>query len=167
MAMTHRISAIAAIGAQTRALGKNGDLLFKIEEDLNRFRELTKGHPVIMGRKTWESLPDAVRPLPGRANIIITRQEGYEALGAAVCASLGEALTVAKQSAGSDEIFIIGGGEIYTEALSQTDRLYLTLVDDDSEGDVLFPEYPGFTREISREEHSDHVPPYTYLTLER
>src|SRR5262245_57390493 len=134
----HRISMIAAIGANTRALGKDGDLLFKIPEDLKRFRTLTKGHPVIMGRKTWESLPEAVRPLPGRANFVITRQLNYEAPGALVVDSIEEAIASAKIVGGNDEMFIIGGGELYTLGLPLADRLYLTLVDDDAEGDVFF-----------------------------
>lgn len=162
-----RISAIAAIGAKTRALGLQGDLLFKIPEDLARFRTITAKHPVIMGRKTWESLPDSSRPLPGRANIIITRQTDYQALGGAVVQTLDEALALAKQSVGADEIFIIGGGEIYREALPHTDRLYLTLVDDDTEGDVTFPEYPEFTAIVEEEHQKDTSPHYTFITLER
>lgn len=164
---TSRINAIAAIGARSRVLGKDGDLVYKIPEDLKRFRELTTGHPVIMGRKTWESLPDSVRPLPGRANFVITRQKEYEALGAAVCPSVEDALEKAKGAVGSEEIFIIGGGEIYAEALPKTHRLYLTLIEDDAEGDTLFPEYHEFTNVISTEDHKDEELPYTYITLER
>lgn len=163
----HRISLIAAIGARTRALGKDGDLLYKIPDDLARFRTLTKGHPVIMGRKTWESLPADFRPLPGRANIVVTRQEGYEAPGAAVVASIEEALTVAKRAVGADEIFIIGGGEIYTLGLPHAHRLYLTLVEDDAQGDAFFPEYDMFTTTLQHEVHTEHAPAYSYLTLER
>lgn len=163
----HRISLIAAIGARTRALGKDGDLLYKIPDDLARFRRITKGHPVIMGRKTWESLPAEVRPLPARANIVVTRQSGYEALGAAVVDSIEKAITIAKNSADSDEIFIIGGGEIYTLGLPHAHRLYLTLVEDDAEGDAFFPEYPDFSKEIEREMYPDYTPSYAYVTLER
>lgn len=163
----HRISLIAAIGATTRALGKDGDLLYKIPDDLARFRRLTKGHPVVMGRKTWESLPKEVRPLPGRANIVITRQAGYEAHGAAVVPSIEDALSAAKRAEGADEIFVIGGGEIYSLALPYADRLYLTLVEDDAEGDAYFPDYAGFTLETEREAHPEHSPAFTYLTLER
>lgn len=163
----HRISLIAAIGARTRALGKDGTLLFSIPEDLKRFRTLTKGHPVIMGRKTWESLPEAVRPLPGRSNFVVTRQEDYQAPGALVVGSINEAIRMAKVVSGNDEIFVIGGGELYTLALPHADRLYLTLVDDDTEGDVFFPEYSTFAKEIEREEHLHHTPAFTYLTLEK
>jgi len=162
-----RTNLIAAIGAKTRALGKEGRLLFSIPEDLKRFRTLTKGHPVIMGRKTWESLPEEVRPLPGRANIVVSRQSGYDAPGAAVVTSIEEALTVAKDASGNEEIFIIGGGELYTLGLPFADRLYLTLVDDEAEGDVFFPEYISFEKEIEREEHSEHAPSFVYVTLEK
>lgn len=162
-----RISIIAAIGKDTRVLGKDNDLVFKIAEDLARFRTLTKGHPVVMGRKTWESLPEAVRPLPGRANFVVTRQKGYDAPGAFVTSSIEDALESAKNAVGSEEIFVIGGGELYTLALPFTERLYLTLVDSQEEGDVFFPDYAEFTRIVEKEAHNDHTPPYTYVTLER
>lgn len=158
---------IAAIGKNTRALGKDGDLLFKIPEDLKHFRTLTRGHPVIMGRKTWESLPEAFRPLPGRANFVVTRQENYEALGALVVGSVEEALASAKIVGGGEEIFIIGGGELYELGLPHADRLYLTLVEDDAEGDVVFPEYDMFTKEIEREAHLEETPPYSFVILEK
>ncbi|MGH7175340.1 MAG: dihydrofolate reductase, partial [Minisyncoccia bacterium] len=90
-----RIAIIAALGQQTRALGKNGALLWRIPEDLKRFKALTLGHPVIMGRKTWESLPEKYRPLPGRTNIVVTRQAGYEARSAVIVDSLEGALAAA------------------------------------------------------------------------
>jgi dihydrofolate reductase len=161
------IIAIAAIGAKTRALGKQGDLLFNIPEDLLRFRTFTRGHPVIMGRKTWESLPEKRRPLPERTNIVLSQQERYEAAGATVVRTIEEALETAKQKEGGDEIFIIGGGELYKAALPYTDTLLLTLVHDDTEGDVYFPDYSAFTKEIAREEHGEQNPPYTYVTLTR
>jgi dihydrofolate reductase len=114
------ISLIAAIGAGNRALGKDGQLLWQIPDDLKRFKAITSGHPVIMGRKTWESLPEKFRPLPGRLNIVVTRQEGYEATGAEVCASLETALAMAQgthAAEGGMEVFVIGGGELYKEAL--------------------------------------------------
>lgn len=161
------VVAIAAIGATTRALGKEGDLLFKIPEDLERFRNLTRGHPVIMGRKTWESLPENRRPLPKRTNIVVTRQKDYLATGAEVASSIEEALEVAKCSDGNDKICIIGGGDVYKAALPYTEILELTLVDDDTEGDVYFPDYSEFTKELAREEHRGQNPPYTYVTLAR
>lgn len=161
------ISAIAAIGATTNVLGKDNDLVWDIPEDLERFRTLTRNHPIIMGRKTWESLPKERRPLPKRTNIVVSRTPGYEAPGAAVVSSIEKAIEVAKQSDGADEIYIIGGSGIFKDSFQYTDRLYLTLVHDDSPGDVYFPDYSEFTNIIERTEHLDHTPPYTYLTLER
>ena len=147
------IAIIATLGARARALGKNNELLWHLPEDLKHFKELTTGHPVIMGRKTWESLPEKVRPLPSRTNIIVTRDPVYEARGASVAGSLVAAIEKARESDGAGEIFVIGGGEIYAAALPYADRLYLTLVDDDAEGDVFFPPYEAvFTHELSREE---------------
>lgn len=162
-----RVSAIAAIGATTRALGKDNDLLFKIPADLKRFRALTEGHPVVMGRKTWESLPAKARPMPGRTNVVVTRNALYDAPGATVCTSLDEALEKAQQAPGAEEIFVIGGGELYAEALPKTDRLYLTLVYDNAPGDVSFPPYPEFTRELEREAHTHNDTRFEYVTLER
>ncbi|MDR3548102.1 MAG: dihydrofolate reductase [Candidatus Pacebacteria bacterium] len=91
-----RISIIAAISSSNRALGHRNELLWRIPDDLVRFKALTNGHPVIMGRKTWESLPDEYRPLPGRTNIVVTHQQGYEAIGAEVVPSLEDAIEVAR-----------------------------------------------------------------------
>src|SRR3989338_8490136 len=118
------IAIIAALGAQTRAIGKDNGLLWHIPDDLKRFKELTLGHSVIMGRKTWESLPEKFRPLPGRTNVVVTRQAGYVAEGA-VCGAggawaaawLGAARAAAARAPGADEMFVIGGGELYREAL--------------------------------------------------
>lgn len=163
------ISMIAAISAKDRGLGAQGDLLWKIPKDLKRFRDLTRGHPVVMGRKTWESLPENVRPLPGRVNFVITRQEGYEAKGATVVANLDTALTAAPLAPGGEEVFVIGGGEIYAAALSKTDRLYLTLIGAEKPADAFFPEYEKeFTKVVFRE---DHTTPegmkYAWVDLER
>ncbi len=167
MTPTSRISGIAAIGAKTRVLGKDGDLVWDIPADLERFRNLTRDHPIIMGRKTWESLPVERRPLPKRTNIVVTRQTDYSAPGAVLVSSVEDAIAEAKKAPGAEEIFIIGGSSIFKDAFPHTDRLYLTLVHDETAGDVLFPEYPEFTKEVEREEHLDHAPPFTYVTLER
>jgi dihydrofolate reductase len=163
----HRISAIAAIGKTTRVLGKDNDLVWDIPADLERFRNMTREHPIIMGRKTWESLPAERRPLPKRTNIVVSRNADYEAPGAIVVTSVEDAIAKAKEAPGNDEIFIIGGSGIFKDALSHTDRLCLTLVDDESEGDVHFPEYPEFTKVIEHESHPEHSPPFEYVTLER
>jgi len=132
------MSVISMIAAVTRsgAIGRGGDMLFHIPADLRHFKALTMGKPVIMGRKTWESLPGGA--LPGRLNIVITRQAGsYDAPGAKVTASLEEALSV---TADCPEVMIIGGGEIYRQALPLADRIYLTRIDADADGcDTFFP----------------------------
>ena len=141
------ISLIAA-DARNRALGKDGQLLWHLPEDMRYFRETTRGKPVIMGRKTWESLPDAFRPLPGRRNIVISRNSAYEAPGATLAGSLDEAVRLTQDDA---EVFVIGGAEIYRQALPLAQRLYLTEVAQDFAADVFFPEFGAREwREISR-----------------
>lgn len=161
-----RTAIIAALGEKTRAIGKGGKLLWHIPEDMRRFKELTMGHPVIMGRKTWESIPEKFRPLPGRANIVVTRQAGYEATGAMVVYSLENARAAAARARGADEIFIVGGGELYREALPIADRLYLTLVGDDAEGDTLFPEYESEFI-LKNEERREGPPLFRFCIFER
>jgi len=156
-----RISAIVAMSLN-RVIGKNNQLPWKISEDLKRFKTITTGHPIVMGRKTFESIG---RVLPHRENIIISRQMGYRVEGAQVVQSLEGALELCKGK--TDEVFIIGGAEIYRLALSQTDRLYLTLIHQEIEGDAFFPEFARseFT-EVSREDHQDPIP-YSFLVLDR
>lgn len=141
------ISLIAAV-ARNRALGRDGQLLWHLPEDMRYFRETTRGKPVIMGRKTWESLPDAFRPLPGRRNIVISRNPAYDADGATLAGSLEEAVRLTQDDA---EVFVIGGAEIYGQALPLAQRLYLTEVAQDFAADAFFPEFsPGDWTEISR-----------------
>jgi len=130
------LSLIAAV-AQNGAIGKDNQLLWQLPEDLRYFRETTRGKAVIMGRKTWESLPAAFRPLPGRRNIVVTRDRHYVATGATVVHSLPEALTAAGDES---ETFVIGGAELYRQALPLAQRLYLTEVAQTCAGDVFFPE---------------------------
>lgn len=158
-----RISAIAAIDSK-RAVGKDNQLLFKIPEDFARMRKITAGHPIIMGRKTFESIG---RPLPNRTNIVITRDETYQAEGIFLVHSLEKALQVAKGKPGDDEIFIFGGAQIWKEALPVINRLYLTLVEGDYHGDTFFPEYDEYTKVIERAERQADGYSYTFLTLER
>jgi dihydrofolate reductase len=162
-----RISLIAAIGAETRAIGKDNALLWRIPEDLKRFKRLTDGHPVVMGRKTWESLPEKFRPLPGRTNIVVTRQQDFRANGAIVAHSLGGAIAHALESSGPDEIFVIGGAELYAAALSQADRLYLTLVESDAEGDAFFPAFDDFKTALAEESGESSGLRYRWLVLAR
>ncbi|MEM7660965.1 MAG: dihydrofolate reductase [Pseudomonadota bacterium] len=126
--------------ARNDVIGNQGTLPWRLSADLAFFKEVTLGKPVIMGRKTWESLP--VNPLPGRANIVISRNWNYAAKGARVYSSLGVAVNAARSIArrdGVDEIFVIGGASIYERALPISDRLYITDVDADVIGDVKFP----------------------------
>lgn len=142
------INIIAAIQSKDNGLGYHNDLLYKLPEDQKYFRDITSGHVVIMGRKTWESIPEKFRPLPNRENIVISRQSDYVAKGAKVAGSLEESIDVAQSNSSDKEIFIIGGSEIYKQALPLTDRLYLTLIDGDKPADVFFPEYKDiFTNE--------------------
>jgi len=127
------ISIIVAV-AENNAIGYDNHLLWHISEDLKRFKSLTTGHHIIMGRKTFESVG---KPLPGRINIVISRQANYRVEGCLVAKSLEEALELAKQDT---EVFIIGGGEIYKEALSISDKIYLTRVHAGFAGDTFFPE---------------------------
>ena len=158
---------VVAMG-RGRVIGKDNGLLWRIPDDLKRFKALTLGHPVIMGRKTWESLPERFRPLPGRTNIVVTRQDSYEATGAVVVHSLDEARAAAARAEGADEVFIIGGAQLYNEALPFADRLYLTLIDDTKEGDAYFPEYEAeFTKKISEECCDWDGLQYNWIDLER
>lgn len=130
------ISIVAAV-ARDGAIGRRGDLLFHIPSDMRHFRAVTMGHPVIMGRRTWESLPGGA--LPGRRNIVVTRQSGYRAENAETATSLEKALEL---TAGSPEVMIIGGGELYNRAISTADRMYLTEIDASApDADTYFPEY--------------------------
>lgn len=163
-----KISVVVAISKNTRAIGNNNKLLWHIPEDLKRFKEITMGHPIIMGRKTFESILNILgKPLPGRRNIVITRQNDYDARGADVVSSLEEGLRLAK-TLDNKEIFIGGGQQIYEQTLPVIERLYLTLVDSDKQGDTFFPSYKNaFTKEIERTEKEYSGIHYTWLTLER
>lgn len=131
-----KINVIVAMGAD-RAIGRGGDLIWHLREDLKHFKALTMGHPVIMGRKTWESLPKGA--LPGRLNIVVSRNTEYHAPGATVCHSIEEALQTALQA--DSEPFIIGGGNIYAATLPLADNLHLTLVESSFEdADTFFPQ---------------------------
>ncbi|MEQ9466433.1 MAG: dihydrofolate reductase [Ekhidna sp.] len=146
------ISMIAAMG-RNRVIGKDNDIPWHLPDDFKYFKQTTKGHHVIMGRKNWESLPASFQPLPGRPNIIITRQSDYQANGGRVVASLDEALEIAR-STSEPEAFIIGGGEIYRMGLGYADRIYLTEINHDFEGQVTFPEFDqSVWKEVSREHH--------------
>ena len=129
------LSLIAAV-AGNRAIGKDNALLWHLPADMAYFRETTRGKPVIMGRRTWESLPPRFRPLPGRQNIVVSRDRNYPASGATLVGTLGAALAAAGEG---ENTFVIGGAELYAQALPIADRLYLTEIDQEVDGDVFFP----------------------------
>ncbi len=134
-------------------IGRSGDLPWRLRTDLRRFRALTLGKPVIMGRKTWQSLPR--RPLPGRLNLVLSRQPEFEAAGAVVCDNITEAFELAREQAaddGKDEVCVIGGADLFALALPRAKRIYLTEVDGAPEGDVtMAPIDEAGWREVSRE----------------
>ncbi len=142
---------IAAI-AKNGCIGKDGQIPWHISEDMKRFKELTMGHAVLMGRKTWESIPDRFRPLPGRTNIVITRQKNYPvSQGVEVFSNINEAL----QRHSQETIFVIGGAEVYRETMPRANCLYITLVDQTVDGDVFFPKIdPQVWHEVEREDHN-------------
>lgn len=132
------LTLVAAV-ARNGVIGRAGGLAWSHPADLARFRTLTQGHTVLMGRKTWDSLPPRFRPLPGRRNVVISRQAGRVLPGAEVFGALGEALAALPASG---RVYVIGGGEIYAQALPLADELALTEVDAVLEGDTHFPAWP-------------------------
>jgi dihydrofolate reductase len=157
------ISIIAIIG-KNRELGKDNKLLWDVPEDMRRFKELTQGHAVIMGRKTYESIG---KKLEGRNNIVITENKNYEAKGCTVVCSIKKAIEYA-QEMDREEVFIIGGAQIYEQALPYADKLYLTVVDKEAEADTYFPDYSEFDKVIKEEkkETEDGIK-YKFVELKR
>lgn len=155
-----KISIIAAIGKHNE-LGKNNTLLWDLPNDMAHFREKTRGHIIIMGRKTFESIG---KPLPGRQNIVITTDPHYSEAGVTVAHSYEEALTRCDFANYPDEVFVIGGAQIYTQALPTADTLYITHVDGEFNADTFFPEIDTTVwKEASRESHSpDQYHQYGY-----
>ncbi len=162
-----RLSLIVAMD-KNELIGVNGRIPWHLPDDMKWFRQQTLGKPVIMGRKTFESIPDRFRPLPGRHNIVLSRHNDYEAEGVTAVHSIEAALAAAGDVA---EIVVIGGAELYAQVLPQADRLYLTLIDAEFVGDVHFPEIdPAEWCEIYRQEHpadDRHDCPFTWLIWER
>jgi dihydrofolate reductase len=153
------ISIIAAIG-KNNELGKGNTLLWDMPADMKHFRESTKGHTVIMGQKTFESIG---RPLPNRRNIVVTRNDNFQAEGVEISKSLDATLESFKNN--PEEVFVIGGGQIYKQSMEKADRLYITHVDtEDKDADTFFPEIiPIVWNEVKREEHKkDDKNPYNY-----
>ncbi|MEK7133568.1 MAG: dihydrofolate reductase [Patescibacteria group bacterium] len=163
------VVAVVAIG-KNRELGKEGKLLWHIPDDLKRFKRLTLGHPIILGRKTFESIIGYLgNPLPERTNIVVTRHNDFVSRypNMIVAHSFEDALEKAK-NLDSEEVHIGGGAEIYKQALPQIDKLYLTLIDDEKEADSFFPPYEKeFTKKVFEEIHEWNGLKYTWVDLER
>ncbi len=153
------VSLIVAV-SQNGVIGNKGKLPWHLPADLKRFKQLTTGHPIIMGRKTFESIG---KPLPGRTNIVITHQKNFQACGAMVAHSLEEALRLCEKE---NEVFVIGGAEIFEEALPLANRIYLTLIHQDFEGDTRFDFNHSAWKEISREGQPGTLP-FSFITLEK
>ena len=165
------VSAIAAV-AENDTIGRDGDLPWHLPDDLKYFQRTTHGHHVITGRKNYESIPPKYRPLKERVNLVVTHDRGYAAPGAVVVHSLEDALQYARTH-GEEEVFIIGGGVIFSEALEKNmiQRLYLTRIHAHVEGDTHFPTIEAaLWREVSRVEHTAddrHAYAFSFLVLER
>jgi dihydrofolate reductase len=159
------VSLVAAMGGENRVIGHGGRIPWHIKADLEHFKNLTTGHAVIMGRKTFESIG---RPLPKRTNIVVTRNADFSHEGIVVAYSLEDALEKAKEySENKREIFIIGGAELYAQALPHADKLYLTLVEGSFEGDAFFPDIAGFGSVVSEEHHKEGRYSFSFIELER
>jgi dihydrofolate reductase len=159
------ISIIVAV-SEDLGIGKNNELLWQISEDLKRFKRLTLGNTVIMGKKTWESLPK--RPLPGRKNIVITDVPGESFEGAVSAYSIEDSIN---KCAKGEEVFIMGGGSIYRQFMPLADKLYITHVHKKAPADIYFPEIdPAIWKVIEKEEYGStngEAIPYTYIIYER
>ncbi|MBW8192316.1 type 3 dihydrofolate reductase [Neiella marina] len=159
-----RISLIAAMG-RNRVIGKDNKMPWHMPADLKHFKAVTMGKPVVMGRKTFESIG---RPLPGRMNIVVTRDEDYRADGVEVVRSPTQAIELASKA--TEDVMIIGGGQIYQHFLPMATDLYLTFIDAEPEGDAYFPEWPTKFRQVSVSRHekddkNDHACEFVHLAI--
>ena len=169
-----KVALIAAV-ARNGVVGHDNALLWKLPEDMAFFKRTTMGNPVIMGRKTWDSIPPRFRPLPGRANIVVTRQGDWQADGALVAHDFEQALELALESVAPNphglRAFVIGGADLYALALPHADELVLTEIDRDYEGAARFPEWPrNHFVETSRERHHADAPndfDFSFVTYRR
>jgi dihydrofolate reductase len=163
------ISLIAAL-TKNHVIGKNNDLPWHLPDDMKYFMITTKEHHVIMGRKNYESIPEKFRPLPNRTNIVVTRQKDFDAPGCWVVNTLEEGMAMALAE-GEDELFIIGGSEIYALGMSYADQLYLTEIDTTLEGDTYFPPFNRDEwQEVSRTHHdadSRHVYSFDFVVYKK
>lgn len=160
-----KLSVLAAV-AHGGVIGRDNTIPWRIPEDAARFRDLTTGHPVVMGRRTWDSLPERFRPLPGRRNVVVSRNPDWHADGAERAGSLDEALRLVDDA---HQVFVIGGSEVYTAALPLADEVLLTEIDADIDGDTVFPPFDRAAfEEVSRERHvSETGLPFSFVTLRR
>ena len=170
--MTKPVIAFVVAVARNGAIGRKGGLPWRISSDLKRFKQITMGKPVIMGRKTWESLPK--RPLVGRTNIVLSRDGSFEPRGAVVCEEFGEAVSIGREQAeedGAAEVCVIGGASLFALALAKARRLYLTDIDAEVPGDVvLAPIDESSWREVRAQSYpasADDEYPFTIRVLER
>lgn len=144
--------ALVAAVARGGVIGRDGGIPWRLPEDVASFKELTTGHAVVMGRKTWESIPERFRPLPDRRNVVVTRNPAWKAEGAERASSVDEALALL---ADEERVFVIGGAEIYAAALPHADELVLTEIDLDVDGDTFFPDWDDRAfPEASRDERT-------------
>ncbi|MEX0811817.1 MAG: dihydrofolate reductase [Chitinophagales bacterium] len=161
-----KISSIAAV-SENNAIGKDNDLMWHLPDDLKFFKKHTLGHPVIMGRKTYDSMG---KPLPKRSNIVLTRNENFKAEGIEIFHDIKAAIDFAK-TLDQEEVFIIGGAKIYEQAMPFVDRIYLTRVHGHFDGEVFFPELNKDEWKISSQEYhpadEKHALPFTFFILER
>jgi dihydrofolate reductase len=159
------VSLVAAV-ARGGVIGRDGGIPWRIPEDVARFRELTIGHAVVMGRRTWESLPDQFRPLPGRDNVVVTRNPDWSAQGADRAGSVEDALELLESA---PRVFVVGGGEIYAVALPFADELLLTEIDAEIEGDTTFPRWDRdeFEEVERRERVTEGGTPFAFVRYVR
>ena len=156
--------------ARNGVIGRDNGLLWRLPEDLKHLRAVTMGAPVIMGRRTWDSLPERFRPLPGRHNIVLSRSAGFEAPGASVVATLDDAIALAQRDT-PERAFVIGGEQIYRAALPHADELVLTEIERDFDGDTFFPSFDRAAFiETQRERHHAGPPNdfgFSFVTYRR
>lgn len=160
------VSQIVAVG-ENREMGKDNDLPWgrALPTDMKRFRDKIRGHTIISGRRTFESM--GAKPLPNRTNIIVTREEDYRPEGVIVVHSIEKAIDVARKTE-KEEVFVIGGGQVFAAAMPYTDKIYLTLIHAKfPDADTFYPDYPDFKKEVYREKVSENGYDYEFIDLER
>ena len=158
-----KVSIIVAVDKK-RGIGKDGKMPWNIPEDLKMFRQVTMGHPVIMGRKTFESMG---KRLPGRTNIVISKDPNLKITDCKIATSLEDAIEIAREALGSTEAFVIGGGQIFSQAINIVDKIYLTLVEGEYQVDTFFPPYSSFNKITLKGEGESNGYKYKFLELEK